>query len=416
MPPLADYNRPQKSFSSELTFLSGGDRLAAVSVKMQRRKTWEISPTFHCSIIGTCLTAGELRQVIAKLGDIDAKTASDHALHSRGVRAAGQRDLAGKLLNKALDRRHEAVLKRFARLGTAAELRTLWNTCMEEGEISGAYWAVISHPAADHGLLQDVFGEVHMLSHLVGSSSRLDIARLRALQTELALKDEKIARQEAQLRRSSEERSALQRRVDALEEIVLRAKAVNAAVEHGDGVNAALIEKLQAARERAEALERRLDESEAQALAAGKRAAALARENLALLRENTGLERALLDDGDADAPSAAAQSGTTLLYVGGRRNLFERLRLLAGQAGIELLFHDGGVEESTSLLPGLIAQTSVTLFPVDCVSHTAAGIVKRHCRDSGKPFMPLRSASLASFITALGDLAATGPQSGRVPA
>lgn len=230
------------------------------------------------------------------------------------------------------------------------------------------------------------------------------------------MKDEKIARQEAQLRRSSEERSALQRRVDALEEVVLRAKAVNVAAEHGDGVNAALIEKLEAARERAEALERRLDESEAQALAAGKRAAALARENLALLRENAGLERALLDDGDADAPSAAAQSGTTLLYVGGRRNLFERLRLLAGQAGIELLFHDGGVEESTSLLPGLIAQTSATLFPVDCVSHSAAGIVKRHCRDSGKPFMPLRSASLASFIAALGDLTATGPQGGRVPA
>lgn len=30
MPPLADYNRPQKSFPSELTLLSGGDRLAAV--------------------------------------------------------------------------------------------------------------------------------------------------------------------------------------------------------------------------------------------------------------------------------------------------------------------------------------------------------------------------------------------------
>ncbi len=43
-------------------------------------------------------------------------------------------------------------------------------------------------------------------------------------------------------------------------------------------------------------------------------------------------------------------------------------------------------------------------FPVDCVSHLAAGQVKRLCRDAGKPFYPLRTASVASFISALSSL------------
>ena len=406
MPPLADYSRPKTISSSELSLLAGGRPQAPNVVKAQRRKTWEISPTFHCSIIGTCLTAAELRQLIVKLGDADAKTASDHALHGRGVRAAGQRDIAGKLLNKALDRRHETVLKRFARLTTAAELRAMWNACLDEGEISGAYWAVISHPATDHALLQDVFGEVHMLSHLVGSSSRLDLARLRALQNEVAVKDEKIARQEERLRSSAEERSMLQRRIDALEDIVVRVNAVKAsqAPEAAGAVEAAVLEKLEAARERTEALERRLAEAEAQLRAAAKREAAAAEDNAALLHENHGLEQAFSGVTEHGATQSMSLAGTVVLYVGGRKSLFDRLRSFAARAGVDLLFHDGGMEEATSLLPGLVAQSAVTVFPVDCVSHSAAGIVKRHCRDAGKPFLPLRSASLASFIAALGDI------------
>jgi len=408
MPPLADYSRPKTISSSELSLLAGGGPQAPNAVKAQRRKTWEISPTFHCSIIGTCLTAGELRQLIVKLGDADAKTASDHALHGRGVRAAGQRDIAGKLLNKALDRRHETVLKRFARLTTAAELRAMWNACLDEGEISGAYWAVISHPATDHALLQDVFGEVHMLSHLVGSSSRLDLARLRALQNEVAVKDEKIARQEERLHASAEERSGLQRRIDALEDIVIQVNAMKArpASEAAGGVETAVLEKLEAARERNDALERRLADAEAQLRAVAKREAAVAEDNAALLRENQSLEQALCDDAEHGAMPSVSLAGTVVLYVGGRKNLFDRLRLFAERAGVELLSHDGGVEEATSLLPGLVARSAVTVFPVDCVSHSAAGIVKRHCRDAGKPFLPLRSASLASFIAALADVSA----------
>ena len=76
----------------------------------------------HCSIIGTCLTTGALRQLFAKLNHPDAKTASDHELHSRAVGAAGRNDAAGKLLNRMLEKRHEAHLKRFSRVKTVGEV------------------------------------------------------------------------------------------------------------------------------------------------------------------------------------------------------------------------------------------------------------------------------------------------------
>src|SRR5271163_2605672 len=101
----------------------------------RRTKIWELSGSLHCSIIGTCLTASELRRFFIRFGDSDARTASDHDLHGRGVRAASRREDGGKLLNKALDNRHEAAIRRFARAGTPTELRALWKHALDQGDI-----------------------------------------------------------------------------------------------------------------------------------------------------------------------------------------------------------------------------------------------------------------------------------------
>jgi len=410
---LADYNRHRQAqglgqtIVSELTLPSKATSgpIGRDAKREQRRKTWEISPTFHCSIIGTCLTAAELRQFLVKLGEPDARMASDHVLHSRGVRAASERGVAGKLLNKALDRRHETMIKRFSKLSTADELRALWNECLEQGEISGAYWAVMSHPATDRPLTQEVFGEVHMLSHLVGSSSRLDLARLRALQIEVDAKKEKIVRQEERLHAAARDRARLRQRIDELEESLVRVQAARLAeddVVESRPEQIAVVHRLEAESARADALSVRLAQAEERVKELEKRAAALAQHNTALQHEADSLEAAFaaneIDGAIDNAPEAKTAS---ILYVGGRRNLFERLRLLASKRGIDLMIHDGGIEDNNTLLPGLVSQVVATVFPVDCISHAAAGMVKRLCHEKGKPFVPLRSASLASFIAAI---------------
>ncbi len=80
--------------------------------------------------------------------------------------------------------------------------------------------------------------------------------------------------------------------------------------------------------------------------------------------------------------------------LGGRRNLFEWLRLLASKRGIDLLIHDGGIEDNNHFCPVWSAKSSPRSFPI-ASSRAAAGMVKRLCRENGKPFVPLRSASLA---------------------
>jgi len=370
-----------------------------------RLKTWQISRHYHCSIIGTCLTTGELRQILIKVGEPDARTGNDHLLHSRGVWLAGQEGMAGKLLNKALDRRHEGMVKRAAKL-EAHELDGFWREAYDRGEISGAYWAIMTHPATDEELRIEVFGEVHMLSHLVGSASRLDLARLSALQRRLDHQDEIIARQERRLEKAAAENAASRDEIKGLQETLRKAQGSEAAILtarrretellSADAARAdELAQKLAAMRDELRLMQQRCTEADARAVE--------------LARENDSLERLICGDGSEEGtalPKRQVVPDGAILYVGGRRNLYDKLRALADAQGMTLILHDGGMEDSTTLLPSVIAQAEAVLFPVDHISHSAAGIIKRFCRESGKPYLPLRSAGLSSFIASIGQVSA----------
>lgn len=381
--------------------------LVVTDAKGRRCKVWDISPTLHCSIIGTCLSAAELRQFFVKLGDASAKTASDHTLHSFGVNAAGKHDLVGKLLNKMLDHRHEAAIRRFAKASNRTQVRDLWLEAFDQGGIPGGYWAVLTHPATDRSLVEEAFGQVHMLSHMVGSSNRMDIVRLRTLERELGERDEKISRQETRLSEGSRDRSELLRKLEGLEAEVRRLEAAERTTPDliSEAANAStLLQRLDAEKVHSSRLAGRIAELEDQVKKAHKCAATLNKQNEQLQREVIALE-AELKRGEADVSGLDVErnlQGLTVLYVGGRPGLIDQLKAIATRRGGALLSHDGGVEDNLAALPGLVSRADAIFFPVDCISHAAVGQIKKCCRDGAKPFIPLRSASVASFVAAIG--------------
>ena len=97
----------------------------------------------------------------------------------------------------------------------------------------------------------------------------------------------------------------------------------------------------------------------------------------------------------------AALRGVKILYVGGRPKLIEQLKAFVTARGGDLIAHDGGIDDSLALLPGLVSQADMVYFPVDCVSHSAAEKVKKLCQRLAKSLSPLRTASLASFVSGI---------------
>ena len=387
-------------------------RIAPALVGPHRRRTaiWDLHNSLHCSIVGTCLSTEALRRLLVKLEVACAETANDHDLHMLGVMLAG-RPLAGaKLLQKVLDRRHAAAIKQADRIKDVAGLVAYWEDALARGDIPGAYWAVLTHAVATDDVVRRVFGDVHMLSHLVGAANRADIRRLRALEAANAALTAKIEKQQRQLRDGFVARDAT---IRALRESLGRAlarEAPSSAPAAGDDrlardAMAELETRLNREIGRRERADGRLAELAAALQVAEKAGQRAARGHAALMRElaavETRLEGLLSGDpgvGDLDL------TGTQILYVGARANQVPQLKALIERMGAAFMHHDGGVEHSPTLLPGLVGRAHAVLFPVDCISHLAVATIKRQCRQAGKRYFPLRTASLASCLSGLARL------------
>jgi hypothetical protein len=378
----------------------------------QRRRTmiWDLHQSTHCSIIGTCLSTVELRRILIKVNVAGVEAANDHDLHMLGVMLAGRPEAGARVLQKTLDRRHEAYVKQFSRAKDEKALTSLWEDALNRGDIPGAYWALLTHPAATDKLVKRVFGDVHMLSHLVGAANRADIRRLKLLEQEKASLSMKVERQQRQLREGFLERDAMIRRLKAmLAHTIAQAEQpdADAYFQTTRDTMADLERRLNCEIVRRERLEQRvqvlsgaLRSAEQDRDHADKRCRALSHE---LASIDDRIERFFATDG-ANLTDDLSLSGLTVLYVGGRENLMPQFRALVVRAGGVFLHHDGGMQHNSALLPGLISRAQWILFPVDCISHDAMGAIKRACRQSRKPYVPLRTSSLTCLFSGLVDL------------
>ena len=384
----------------------------------RRSKIWELAETLHCSIIGTCLSNAELRQTLARLGVKGMEAADDHELHVVGVMLAGRRDAGAKLLQKALDRRHAAAIKQYAKAKDEDALRRMWDESMRSGDIPGAYWTLLSHAVATETIVKKAFQYVHMLSHLVGAANRADIRRLRQLEQENGALAEKLHRQQEQLRDGFTSRDETIRQLNALLSRHHAAEESSAHSDSRDGgfgggeetprnVIADLNRKLGQETTRRERLEQRMGAMSAAMKKAEAAYRAAQAERDALRREIESLENhvAGLVIPATGNESALALSARAILYVGGRPNQIPQMKALVERTGARFLHHDGGIEHSSSLLPGLISRADVLLFPIDCISHDAVATLKRLCRQLEKPYLPLRTASLATLASSLAAMA-----------
>jgi hypothetical protein len=379
---------------------------AAEDPSTRRTKIWEFSQNLHCSIIGTCLSTTELRQTLTRFG-LAQNDWTDHDLHHKAVSLAAKHDQAAKLLHKALDRRHKLSISQFGKARTEAELIALWRDAVKRGDIPGAYWAVLTHPGTTQAVVRLVFGEVHMLSHLVGAANRADIRRLCDLEQRNAELEARLRRQQEALHQAVVTRDSS---IRDLRQSLRQRLFEEAPVATGDesaalrALVADLERRLAAETRRRAAVEARLAETRDD----------LSREHAAraTLETETATLRVELASIEADLQPATETlpwrvDGMTLLYVGGRPHQVAQLRALSAGKGAELLHHDGGIEHHPDLLAGLTSRADVVLFPVDCVSHDAALTVKRLCRQTAKRFIPLRSAGTTSFLAALRPLGVT---------
>jgi hypothetical protein len=353
-------------------------------------------------LIGTCLDDAALRRILPRYRAIDRAQASELDVHHTAVELAAERGEGAKAIHKALDDRYAGALARWRAWSDSASLAAAWTEALASGEVSPAYWALMTHPAADESLRSRAFGDVHMLSHRIGSANRADVRRLAALERENEELQRRLERHMQRLQEACHERDA------AIEE----ARAARAAKVAGDTPRCATAVEPTFAERREDVVARltaRRDAAEratAAALLDNERLQAeLAKayaDAATLHTEVIALEAVVRERAECDAaPEPSPWQGRRVLYVGGRPSSNGVIRRLAIEAGVDFTCHDGGVEDRKGLLPAALPHCDLVLFPVDCVDHESMTRLKRLCARHDVPWRALRTASVASALAAL---------------
>ncbi|MCA8094943.1 DUF2325 domain-containing protein [Burkholderia anthina] len=379
----------------------------------RRTRLSELDSNLHCSIIGTCLSTHELRKLVPKFTDLDRQRATDLEIHHAAVELAIEGAAGGKALHKALDERYAGAIRAFDKAKDADALLALWRDALKSGDIPPAYWALMTHPRTTMTVRQAAFGDLHMLSHLVGAANRADIRRLVALEEEHAALHAKIERQQARLHEMSVERDAALKELDACRaresaqpmsaESVLRDE-----VRELREALAARDERLALHTSRREAAEQRIAAEQASARAMRARLDDLTAMVKTLRAEASAIEQTV--QASADDPAAPVAESLSILrhkrvvYVGGRPGSNRAIRRIVEMAGGEMTLHDGGIEDRKGLLAAALPGANLVVFPVDCIDHDSMNLLKRMCERHQIAYYPLRTASVASFVELIGRL------------
>jgi len=371
----------------------------------KRLKLFELEHWLMCSIVGTCLGPPDLDRVVRRHRLRFDDDVREHRLHSFFVEQAAQDCPVGRTMNKILDEKSSRAIKLVGQGIDESGLRALWEEFCAKGHVAAGYWAFMSHSQVSVQLRNDIFGDVHMLSHFMGGYNRGNAKALWQAQQQNEQLSSKLhkARQQAQ-----ETINAKELQISDLESELRETRQQLASAYTRIAKSAAPARSKPSDQRRSE---RRLS---------------AARARIRSLEDDNERMRHLLDAvADIDPPANLRPApglhvneeaappdlaGLQLLYVGGRYHLMPHLRARAEALDASLIHHDGGQEETLRSLDGLIEQADVVFCPIDCISHQACLKAKHLCKRQDKPFVPLRSSSASCFARAIKGLEASADE------
>jgi len=374
------------------------------STGSRRRRLWDLPQQCHCPVIGVCFPLARLRQLVHK-ALTNPPVADDYEIHLGAVAECGKRTRLTELFHKDLEARFAPHIRAFRVAKDAKAVAQLWAQAVRLGDVSGAFWAALTHPRCDDVLQEVLLRDMHMLQHQAGAAVRVDIAQVQALAKENAVLAQELGKVQERCTRVITEKSneiehlhteLVQARAHAigqasritfLQQDVERLK--NALPEHD------LVAKLQ---KKIELLTQH--QSQLQTQNAELRHALAQSERLIRQQAIEALQPAPAMPEPAPEPVLQLHA-KKVVCVGGRHTSVANYRAVIEKAGGQFAHHDGGIDDKHSALDAVLAAADLVICQTGCISHNAYWRVKDFCKRTGKQCVFVDNPSATSFSRSL---------------
>ena len=378
----------------------------------QRKKIWQLEHNYHCAVIGTCLTLAETRKLVSHFVQ-NTHAMSDYDFHTHAVHMISNNDKLGKKIHNFLDRKFNSTIKQIKKLDNI-QLRQYWQSSLKSGDVIATFWALITHPNICVTLSRDIYGDIHMMSHLSGASQRADLHQLAQLQQQQNKVKQESENWKHRFEQSLMDNEKLRNKLEQLREnntqvslqLNYSQQSLTALVEDSsEKQRQCLQQKLEKLQQQVDHLDAVNDKLEQQVLQSNTPS-----DHDSVLTSSTeyycSVEETCNDCPVAEMKSKEANDlcGRCILYVGGRSRLTPHFKKLVEKKEATFLYHDGGIEQSSQELSSLLNKADLVVFPMDCVSHKAYFQLKKACKKQQKPYKTLNSSGVSSFSSLLNGL------------
>ncbi|MDZ7812156.1 MAG: DUF2325 domain-containing protein [Ideonella sp.] len=397
--------------------LNGKTPCAVPPRSSRRARIWELPHHALCPVIGVCLPLPLLRKLVGKAVG-GAVQADDYELHCGVINECKQRSAVSQRIQQALDERYSLTLQRHRSLKDSGALAQAWAAGLHSPEVAAIFWSVVTHPACDAALLEQVLQDVHMLQHQVGMMQRLESEQLQDLLKENAVLARELASAQA---RSTRQAADFARQVERLESAQCRLRADllqrDTLLAHAQEDLAQLKASLPDLPSRQSLVEDKRWLTDR--LETAQRALQAAQQQILHGEDRRHRAPAALTPSPSD-PAAESPTGDTpdlsqkaVLCVGGRSASVPIYRRVVEHTGGQFMHHDGGEEHNAHQLDAALAAADLVLCQTACISHDAYWKVKDHCKRTGKRCVFVETPSQTALQKAL-RVAAEAAQQGEV--
>lgn len=372
-----------------------------------RRKLWDLSSHYFCSVIGTCIPSNDLRVLARKSGASGINKSSDYELHRLATTAAAdESSRLARLLQNYLEKNSKASVEQLSKL-SANELTQYWQDTQSQQDIKASYWAYLTHPMTSDSMSDKAFADIHMRSHLadrqmVDLHKEIDSFKRKLKSTEKTsqtrlTENKQLHKQCKQLRELGRQSVELAAPVAAPDMLRLRTEAeeLTAKLNMERLKREELQDELQLLQTNNNLLQDKLAESDRRLNTLKSRPYL----NVVPAAEAIDTDEAI-EITCSDACDDSDLAGRCIVYVGGRTRQCGRFKNIVKKRNGKFLHHDGGLED-TNRLDSVLAKADAVMCPMDCVSHNAMIKARKYCKSNGTPLIMLDKSSLTAFSSGL---------------
>ncbi|MCP3925593.1 MAG: DUF2325 domain-containing protein [Desulfobacterales bacterium] len=382
-------------------------------MKVNFKNIWEIECNFKCPVIGAMLSVDKHKSILKKCG-YNVKQMKPYEYHQMIMGNLTDENNVSYKVNNFIRHHAGKFMEKITDLSDD-ELFKLWKDIVKNGDPGPLLYAIVAKEDTSVDILQEVYGDIHMLSHS-NMTEVLEVRnKLKNMDNKLSIIKDSGAIKGDEIKRLVQQNYESIKETDALKKENQELKDKISSFDNSENTDNQLL--LAEYENRIDDLKAQIKDYEQSIIVKDRAQKSLKIDNLSLINENKLVQEEMemfLSNFNTIPPCDTEKEeckgifcpqyqlcAKRIFMIGGMTKMKSMYKKIVEDAGGEFYYNDGYFKNRNSNIEAFVKKSDMVICPVNCNSHNACLRVKKLCNRYNKKVKFLNNSSLSTVTHAL---------------